>query len=167
MYVRWGKSSCPQIERTELMYSGLAGGTHHAQGGGANLLCMPADPQYTFPHQSGVRGQAHIHKVEYESPLRGGHNHEVPCAVCHVSTRPAVFMIPAKTSCPSSWTREYYGYIMTSWRQQGRGRLMFECVDEDQESMAGIMKMAAFSITLRLHVVLIVSLAHLTIRTKK
>ena len=105
MYVRWGKSSCPQIDGTELMYSGMAGGTHYShEGGGANLLCMPADPQYTLPHRSGVRGQSHIYKVEYSVPLRGGNNHEVPCAVCHVSTRPAVFMIPAKTSCPSSWT---------------------------------------------------------------
>ena len=110
MYVRWGKSSCPQIERTELMYSGMAGGTHYShEGGGANLLCMPADPQYTLPHRSGVTGHAHIYKVEYDHPLRGGYRHEVPCAVCHVSTRPAVFMIPAWTSCPSSWTREYYG----------------------------------------------------------
>ena len=87
--------------------------------------------------------------------------------VCHVSTRPAVFMIPAKTSCPSSWTREYYGYIMTSYRATGRGRLMFECVDEDQESLAGSSKMAAVSITLRLHVVTMASLAHHIIKTKK
>ena len=138
MYVRWGKSSCPQIEGTELMYSGMAGGTHYShEGGGANLLCMPADPQYTLNYRSGVTGQSHIYKVEYTSPVRGGNDHEVPCAVCHVSTRPAVFMIPAKTSCPSSWTREYYGYIMTSHKGNHRGRLMFECVDEDQESLAG------------------------------
>jgi hypothetical protein len=24
-----------------------------------------------------------------------------------------MIMIPAKTQCPSSWTREYYGYLMT------------------------------------------------------
>ena len=138
MYVRWGKSSCPQIEGTELMYSGMAGGTRYSQeGGGANLLCMPADPQYTLAHRSGVTGHAYIFKVKYAGPLHSGDNHEVPCAVCHVSTRPAVFMIPAKTSCPSSWTREYYGYIMTSYRATGRGRLMFECVDEDQESLLG------------------------------
>ena len=165
MYVRWGKSSCPQIEGTELMYSGTAGGTHWSrEGGGANLLCMPADPQYTLNYQSGVRGHSYIYKAVYESPLRGGHRHSVPCAVCHVSTRPAVFMIPAKTSCPSSWTREYYGYIMTSYRYQGRGRLKFECVDEDQESLPGSTNGGA---TLRLHVVLMDSLAHHITTSKK
>jgi hypothetical protein len=98
---------------------------------------MPANPEYTLNYRSGVTGYAHIHKVEYEIPLRGGHNHNVPCAVCHVSTRPAVLMIPARTSCPSTWTREYYGYIMTSYRGTGRGRLMFECIDEDQETLTG------------------------------
>ena len=37
--------------------------------------------------------------------------------ICNASTRAAMIMIPAKTQCPSSWTREYhdsnYGYLMT------------------------------------------------------
>ena len=138
MYVRWGKSSCPQIEGTEMMYSGTAGGTYYAhEGGGANMLCMPADPEYTLDNRPGVLGQSHIYKMRYGLPIRGGQYHNVPCAVCHVSTRPAIFMIPAKTTCPSSWTREYHGYIMSSYKGLGMGRLMFECVDEDQESLIG------------------------------
>ena len=138
MYVRWGKSSCPQIEGTEMMYHGAAGGTYYThEGGGANLLCMPVDPEYTLNYRPGVTGNSAMYKVAYHSPVNGAVHHHVPCAVCHVSTRPAVFMIPAKTTCPSSWTREYYGYIMSSYKEEGRGRLMFECVDEDQESLPG------------------------------
>ena len=42
IYTRWGKSSCPPVEGTELVYSGITGGTYYnQQGGGANYLCMP------------------------------------------------------------------------------------------------------------------------------
>ena len=50
----------------------------------------------------------------------------------YASTRAAVVMIPAKTQCPSSWTREYYGYLMT---ERARGNAhhschsSFDCVD--------------------------------------
>ena len=44
-------------------------------------------------------------------------------------------MIPTKTSCPTSWTREYYGYLMSEYR--GRRGSTIECIDEDQESIPG------------------------------
>ena len=44
-------------------------------------------------------------------------------------------MIPAKTTCPTSWTQEYYGYLMSSY--YGHPRTMFECVDSDAESVPG------------------------------
>ncbi len=82
-----------------------------------------------------------IHGAEYQGPLQGSVNHNVPCAVCYVSTRPTVITIPAKASCPLSWIREYYGYIMTERKgvhnSDIRGRTMFECVDRDQESLPG------------------------------
>ena len=49
----------------------------------------------------------------YEDPLRGTDDHNVPCAVFLASTREVALMIPAKTSCPPSWTEEYEGYLMT------------------------------------------------------
>ena len=40
-----GKSSCPEVNDTELVYSGFTGGTDYTQsGGGANHLCMPEVP---------------------------------------------------------------------------------------------------------------------------
>ena len=144
IYTRWGKSTCPQVGGTELVYSGIAGGTFYNQrGGGANYLCMPKDPEYspTLRYRGGTQGHAHVYGSEYENSLQGGQDHNVPCAVCRVSTRSTVLMIPAKATCPSSWTREYYGYIMTELvgdhGRNIRGRTMFECVDRDQESLPG------------------------------
>ena len=143
IYTRWGKSSCPEIQVTELLYSGITGGTwFNQEGGGANYLCMPQDPEYstTLTYRDGVQGHATVHGAEYQAPVQGTHDHNVPCAVCYVPTRPTVVMIPAKASCPPTWTREYYGYLMTEYKGVSnniRGRTMFECVDAEQESLPG------------------------------
>ena len=42
-------------------------------------------------------------------------------------------MIPAMASCPSSWTREYFGYLMSGHRSYKRSS--FVCVDESMESI--------------------------------
>ena len=137
-YTRWGDSSCPTTAGTELVYTGngRAGGTHYSHKGGvANYFCMPLDPEYTLPYQAGVRNHNYIFGAEYEHPLQGSHEHNVPCAVCAASTREMVLMIPAKTSCPTSWTREYYGYLMSD--HHGHSRSMYTCVDRGQESLPG------------------------------
>ena len=136
-YTRWGNSSCPTIAGTELVYSGRAGGTHYShKGGAANYLCMPLDPEYTLPSRAGVNNRNYVFGVEYKGPIQGISDHNVPCAVCAVSTREMVLMIPAKTSCPTSWTREYYGYLMSA--DHGHpGRSMYTCVDRGQESLPG------------------------------
>ena len=87
-------------------------------GGGANYLCMPNDPDY-LGHQSGVQGWSFVYGTEYYTqggPLKAVHCHNVPCAVCYASMRVAVTMIPAKTRCPSTWTLEYSGYLMSAYR---------------------------------------------------
>ena len=138
VYTRWGKSSCPDVNNTELVYSGFTGGTDYSQsGGGANHLCMPEVPEYSpnLSYRSSVDGKAYMYGSEYQNPLQGTYDHNVPCAVCYVSTRPTVLMIPAKASCPPNWTREYYGYLMTE--NKNHHRSMFECVDEDMELVPG------------------------------
>ena len=138
-YVRWGKSSCPSVTGTQLLYAGRAAGTFFQKNGGAtNYLCMPETPEYTLRYTPGSQNYNEIHGAEYEHPTAGTHQHNVPCAVCYASTRVAVFMLPARTSCPTGWTREYYGYIMSSsthWSDHRR--TTFECVDKDQESLPG------------------------------
>ena len=98
---------------------------------------MPLDPEYTLPIQAGVRDYNYVYGVEYESPIEGSHNHNVPCAVCAVSTHEMVLMIPAKTSCPTSWTRAYYGYFMSEYYGSRHARSMYTCVDRGQESLPG------------------------------
>ena len=48
-YTRWGNSSCPSSTGAQLVYAGRAGGSHYTHtGGGAEKLCLPNDPDYTF-----------------------------------------------------------------------------------------------------------------------
>ncbi len=44
-------------------------------------------------------------------------------------------MIPAKTSCPPNWTREYYGYLQSENNGGDRHCTEFVCVDKDQVSL--------------------------------
>ena len=46
-------------------------------------------------------------------------------------------MIPAKTQCPTDWTLEYVGYLMTEWYNQN-SRTMYECVDKNSECLPGL-----------------------------
>ena len=137
-YIRWGKSSCPGVTGTELVYSGIAGGSWVIQdGGGSNYLCLPKDPEYSssLNYRAGIQNYSPIHGAEYQYPLQGTNDHNVPCAVCRVSTRPTVVMIPAKASCPPTWTREYYGYLMTAHKNERR--TTFECMDKAMDSLTG------------------------------
>ena len=47
VYTRWGRTTCPTVQETHLLYSGRAGATHHLhKGGAANYLCLPNDPDH-------------------------------------------------------------------------------------------------------------------------
>ena len=49
VYTRWGSTTCPIDQGTELVYSGRAGGSYfHHHGGRADLLCLPDDPEYSI-----------------------------------------------------------------------------------------------------------------------
>ena len=137
IYVRWGHNSCPKTG-AQLVYTGRAGGsdwTH--KGGGANPQCLPLDPQF---YQTANRAQrrAYIYGAEYEntSPLvANSHDTDVPCAVCYVPTRNALYMIPGKYDCPKDWTREYFGYLMSAHYKHHRSQ--FSCVDQSLKSVIG------------------------------
>jgi len=89
---------------------------------------------------TGFEAGSPIHGTEYElhsaAPLTSSVSDEnnVPCAVCFASSRAAVVMIPAKTTCPSNWTTEYIGYLMSTHHTGGH-RSMYECVDKNAESL--------------------------------
>ena len=140
VYVRWGRTSCPTDQGTELLYSGRAGGSmKDHQGAGANHLCMPNDPDH-MQYDSGVQGASTIYGVEYRphssQPFISSRGHNVPCALCYTATRDTVVMIPAKVHCPTNWTVEYTGYLMSE--NNGHFRSTYECVDKDPESVPGL-----------------------------
>ena len=140
VYVRWGRTVCPSDQGTELVYSGRAGGSlYNHNGGGANHLCLPDDPDH-LEYSSGTQGYSYIYGVEYKSsssqPLGNVDDHNVPCAVCHVTTRATLLMIPAKVNCPTNWTTEYTGYLMTA--RSIHHRSTYKCVDKDPESVPGL-----------------------------
>ena len=79
-----------------------------------------------------------LYGAEYQRPISSPtlHNHNVPCAVCYTSRRTSKLMIPAKITCPSSWTQEYIGYLMAAYESQKKSTV-YECVDKDAEAVPG------------------------------
>ena len=140
-YIRWGRTVCPSEAGTELVYEGIAAGSHYdTKGGSATHLCLPEVPVYSN-YEPGVQSYSPLNGMEYEVPNaidRNLHDHNVPCAVCYASTRSTVLMVPARNFCPSSsWTLEYSGYIMSERVHNSHHRSSFQCVDKDAESIPG------------------------------
>ena len=139
VYVRWGNDECPST--AQLVYSGRAGGSPYTDsGGGSNPQCLPLDPNF-LTAISGTQYRGYIYEAEYQtltdsnSHVHGRQDTDVPCAVCHVSNRTAVYMVPAKYTCPSGWTTEYYGYLMSE--RHGHYRSQYTCVDTAFKSVTG------------------------------
>ena len=136
VYTRWGRKSCPT--GAQLVYEGITGGGHYTySGGGANYVCLTKVPQYKSTKLP--RDYSYMYGTEYtgvHNIFPGKHNHNAPCAVCYASTKTVKLMIPGRTSCPSSWTREYEGYLMTSHDSHARNAV-YECVDQNPESIGG------------------------------
>ena len=142
VYVRWGHDECPST--AQLVYSGRAGGPHYTHaGGGSNPQCLPLNPNFLTPISGNQYWRAFMYGAEYEtftdssSHVHGRHTFAVPCAVCHVSNRTAVYMVPAKYTCPTGWTREYYGYLMSSHHGSDRHRTQFTCMDDTFKPVPG------------------------------
>ena len=135
-YVRWGKNSCPNIAGTELVYTGRASGSgfNSPGGGGGEILCLPLNPDYiNNTRATSASFYSVLHGGEYDTwggPQDSLGNQNVACAVCLASNRSAMTMVPAKTQCPSSWTREYYGYLMAE-RENGAQftQSSYTCID--------------------------------------
>ena len=135
--MRWGRTSCPTELRTQLLYAGRAAGPLYTRkGGGADLLCLPDNPEYLSSNDP-VDSRAPLHGVEYHSNVNNLNTiqHNVPCAVCYTPTRATMVMIPGWTHCPVSWTKEYVGFIMTEYKLHHR--LQHVCVDQHVEFVPG------------------------------
>ena len=75
-------------------------------------------------------------KIGYRIFRKTTHDYNVPCAVCYAPNKSTKLMIPAKTSCPTSWTREYYGYLMTNHHGHNSNK-QYECIDNYPDVIAG------------------------------
>jgi len=136
-----------------MLNAGRAAGRHfHKGGAGSNYLCLPEEPQWknhTTGNPSvgllyGVEYRTHnVHDVLLSAVNNAGsnqfHGQPTPCAVCYVPRRSASVMIPASTSCPAGWTREYGGYLMSedSTSQPWRMSASYVCIDEAPEVAVG------------------------------
>ena len=143
VYVRWGHDECPST--AQLVYSGRAGGPHYIQaGGGSNPQCLPLGPNFLTLISGNQDARSYIYGAEYEtftdinSHVHGCHTFATPCAVCYITERSTIFTVPAKYTCPTGWTREYYGYLMSSWYGSGRHRTQYTCIDNSLKPVPGI-----------------------------
>ena len=138
-YVQWGKKTCPNTPGTALVYTGWAAGSHwNDRGGGTNRLCVTKQPQ-TLQSAADSSYHGFLYGAEYgainDSPYQAVHDDDVPCALCYTATRSTVFMLPGRYTCPSGWTREYYGYLTAERHLHHRST--FECMDVSPETVTG------------------------------
>ena len=137
-YTRWGRTVCPQ--GTSLVYSGVAAGTKwNTKGGTSDTLCLAGNPQYKAGDASSSNA-AQLSGLRNEvlgspaPPLRHRYHTNLPCALCYTTTKSTSFMLPGRYTCPSGWSSEYTGYIMTEFTGNNRpGRRDTICVDQDAE----------------------------------
>lgn len=130
------------LQEQEWCTTGAAVGSDHREGGTSTYLCLHNQPEFlrTSAGLQDLRGR--LYGTEYEvlqsppafsSMLR----HDVPCSVCHTPTRSTKIIIPGRITCPASWTREYYGYLMSdAWYTSQKGKVPV-CIDENAESIPG------------------------------
>ena len=144
-YVRWGRTVCPNVTGTELVYEGLTAGSHFThQGGAANYICTVAgaDVEYFTEATTANEGHSVLAGAEYEvfgqALNSNGHDllhHNVPCAVCEVSSCSKQIMIPGRYTCPDTWTVEYNGWLMAE--RNNHYRTMYFCMDKTPEVVNG------------------------------
>ena len=108
-------------------------------GSGSNYLCLHHSPEYDRPVSGSDANRARVYGVEYRihdfPQLAFPHKHDAPCAVCRVTSRGTMIMIPARMTCPPGWIREYYGYLMSAkWDYK---RTEFICFDRNPEVIGG------------------------------
>lgn len=123
--MRWGHVFCPS--NTTKIYNGIsAGSDFRNSGSGSNTLCLPHAPTYDFSPTglNTVRG-ASIHRARYSTDLK----QQMPCAVCLVPQRSVIHTFPAQPTCPTGWTLEYTGFLMTSHDDHQRSD--FICVQRN------------------------------------
>jgi hypothetical protein len=137
---RWGRNTCPA--GAQLTYSGYAAsGNYQNSGSGRNMLCMTDSPTWGLFNDGNQNG-ALLYGVEFETisyglaaPFPALQDLDADCAVCLRTPASATLMVPGTQACPTGWTPEYAGYLMsTHYTQQGG---QFVCVDANPVGRPG------------------------------
>ena len=101
------------------------------------------NPNFLTAISGDQKWRALIYRAEYQthtdsnSHIHGRYDFNIPCAVCHVTERSAFCMVPDKYTCPSGWTREYYGYLMAELKAADRQHTQYTCVDSSLKPVPG------------------------------
>ena len=142
-YIRWGRRTCPSTANTLRLYEGITVGSHWSHAGSASYLCLHQNPQFLRTTRGMQPNRATLYGTEYQMidtppALSSLNGHDTPCSACYSSGRSAKIMIPGRTECTSSsWTREYYGYLMTDRSHVNHRSRVPVCVDVNAEAVAG------------------------------
>lgn len=124
-FINWGRNDCPS--GTSLVYTGQVGGSYYdlgtGLGSGYNTLCLSPTPNYV-DFNDGNHNGALVYGLEYEVGAYGVssfggiaastlQDREAVCAVCKAHAA-VVLMVPGSTLCPSGWTQQYWGYLVST-----------------------------------------------------
>jgi len=124
MFTNWGRADCPS--GSTLVYAGNVGGSSYDQGGsGHQHLCLSPTATYGTFTTANENG-ALVYGLEYEVGAYGVANYggiaaatlqnlEARCAVCRVENASTMLMVPGTTVCPSGWTQQYWGYLVSEY----------------------------------------------------
>ena len=124
------------------MYEGLAVGSAYNEAGTADYLCLHMKPQFIRPAAGLQAARARLYGTEYESlhsppAYANMFRHDAPCSVCYTPYRGTKITVPGRITCPTSWTKEYHGFLMSMSYHPGRGSREAVCVDIGAQSVAG------------------------------
>ena len=113
-YTRWGRTTCPTTEGTQLVYEGATVGSAYSHAGSAEYLCLHNTPEFLKSTPGRQEQRTRLYITEYEaldSPpaFSSIFRYDAPCSVCYTPSRSTKITIPGRITCPDSWTREYYG----------------------------------------------------------
>ena len=139
VFTRWGRTSCPDTDGTESVYKGrVAGSSPYQQGGTSDYLCL-SGPEYdatSTPQRRHTEEQPTLVGTEYatfeKEPLYEVGGEIVPCVTCRTYRRNALLVIPARVTCPESWTTEYSGFLLSS-ASGSSGPTSTVCVDRNPD----------------------------------
>ncbi|XP_078320163.1 uncharacterized protein LOC144621234 [Crassostrea virginica] len=137
----WGRKSCPAMNGTETVYTGITGVKHYTHpGSGTNTLCMPHDPDSLpsdFPSTTFSGFEAYVYGAEYQFTYKNvAIDDDVPCVICIVTPAATTMMVPAKLTCPQNWTLQYHGYLGAGYHRDHASE--FICIDSDPEYFEGL-----------------------------